>query len=128
MDVLDEIQSYAASGLTENEVKTLLSIEEFTDSELASYRLGKCRGKSEVAQALLDKCKMGNMQAISLYLKCNGWAETQKYDIASMVYGDDNEDVSVDDILTTLKEHEEEIPGIDKFVGSGDESEDTSSE
>jgi hypothetical protein len=112
-DILDDIEQKAACGLTECEVRTLLGIQEFTEQEQEAYNRGKCVGKSEVAQALYEKCRSGNMQAISLYLKCNGWAETQKYDIASVAYGDD---MSVEDIVTELKTHEAELPGIDKFI------------
>lgn len=113
--ILEEIQEKAACGLTESEVRTLLGLQEFTEQEQEAYNKGKCVGKSEVAQALYDKCRSGNMQAISLYLKCNGWAETQKYDIASVAYGDDT-NMTVEDIVTELKNHEAELPGIDKFI------------
>lgn len=120
-DLLDEIETKAACGLTEKEVCTLFGIQEFTEAEKDAYNRGKCVGKSEVAQALYDKCRSGNMQAISLYLKCNGWAETQKYDIASVAYGDDSS-MTVDDILTELKNHEQDKPGIDKFIDSDEDT------
>lgn len=96
-----QVRDYAASGLTEAEVCVLCHMDELTPELHLCYMEGKCEGKAEVAKSLYDKCRAGNMTAISLYLKCNGWAESSRYDIASLAY--DSPEVTVDDLVNQLK-------------------------
>lgn len=96
-----QVRDYAASGLTEAEVCVLCHLDELSPELHTCYMEGKCEGKAEVAKSLYDKCRAGNMTAISLYLKCNGWAETSRYDIAGLAY--DSPEVTVDDLVEQLK-------------------------
>ena len=55
------------------------------------------------------------MTAITLYMKCNGWAETSRYDIASLAY--DSPEVTVDDLVNQLKNScEGSTPSAEKPV------------
>lgn len=85
---LDKIESYAALGLTREQVAHNLgfSFKTWTrynkDGSLEeAYQKGKSKGISVIANALYKKAKEGNTTAQIFFLKCNGWKEESAVEV-----------------------------------------------
>lgn len=85
---LEKIESYAAIGLTREQVAHNLGFTSRTwqnynkDGSLEeAYMRGKSKGISVIANALYKKARDGNTTAQIYFLKCNGWKEESSIDI-----------------------------------------------
>ena len=85
---LEKIESYAALGLTREQVAHNLgfSFKTWTrynkDGSLEeAYQKGKSKGISVIANALYKKAKEGNTTAQIFFLKCNGWKEESAVEV-----------------------------------------------
>lgn len=85
---LDKIESYAALGLTREQVAHNLgfSFKTWTrynknGSLEEAYTRGKSKGIAVIANALYQKAKQGNTTAQIFFLKCNGWKEESSVEV-----------------------------------------------
>ena len=85
---LDKIESYAALGLTREQVCNNLGFTSRTwqnhnkDGSLEeAYLRGKAKGITEIANALFKKAQEGNTTAQIFFLKCNGWKEESSVEV-----------------------------------------------
>ena len=85
---LDKIESYAALGLTREQVAHNLgfSFKTWTrynknGSLEDAYTRGKSKGISVIANALYKKAREGNTTAQIFFLKCNGWKEESAVEV-----------------------------------------------
>ena len=86
---LEKIESYAALGLTREQVAHNLGFTSRTwqnynkkDGSLEeAYVRGKSKGISVIANALYKKAREGNTTAQIFFLKCNGWKEESAVEV-----------------------------------------------
>ena len=85
---LEKIESYAALGLTREQVAHNLgfSFKTWTrynknGSLEEAYTRGKSKGISVIANALYKKAREGNTTAQIFFLKCNGWKEESAVEV-----------------------------------------------
>jgi len=85
---LEKIESYAALGLTREQVAHNLgfSFKTWTrynknGSLEDAYTRGKSKGISVIANALYKKAREGNTTAQIFFLKCNGWKEESAVEV-----------------------------------------------
>lgn len=85
---LEKIESYAALGLTREQVAHNLGFTSRTwqnynkDGSLEeAYQKGKSKGISVIANALYKKAREGNTTAQIFFLKCNGWKEESAVEV-----------------------------------------------
>lgn len=87
---MSQVESLAASGLTNQQIADSLGISESTlynnqrenEDFAAAIKRGRAKGIAVVTNALMKKVKEGNVTAMIFFLKSQaGWKETQAVDL-----------------------------------------------
>ncbi len=87
-ELLNKIETYAAQGMTKEQIsdcldissRTLLEYEKRDSSVTSAIKKGKSKGIAIATNYLMQCIQERNLTAMIFYLKCNaGWKETQVF-------------------------------------------------